>query len=397
MTTFGQDGAPLLQTFPLYYGSGGGYYVPADYGVGGGGAAVLPQPAWVPAPGAPVGPPYHHSGVSPYGAPLYPVSTTTPTGSINASYAQPLYPIGVGAVPATQAISARPDSSVVAAEGAKQRCRKCMAYFTLEENVEGVCAYHPGQYTTPEGAGPIMMPSSTLRRWSCCKSLEPDAAGCRRQSHTVDPTTAAILRRFDTSAWLREGLSASAGGGTLTQVSASSSSDDDDDDADKAELFGRLREEEEEHIRQGIKRMQLPSGNPDVSAHGGVVMVRHLVAKTDTLAGVSLRYGVKVDDIKQANNLTSQSIFAHKYLLVPNPARTPPPSDDLNSVMPKDGKKSIASERFRALAKCGREEAQFYLEEHDYDFKLALAAYQADLEWEKKAPKPHKVTTSKRY
>ncbi len=76
---------------------------------------------------------------------------------------------------------------------------------------------------------------------------------------------------------------------------------------------------------------------------GGVVMVRHLVAKTDTLAGLSLRYGVKVDDIKQANNLTSQSIFAHKYLLVPNPARTPAPEELSNTVMPKYGKKGIGT------------------------------------------------------
>lgn len=71
-------------------------------------------------------------------------------------------------------------------------------------------------------------------------------------------------------------------------------------------------------------------------------MVRHLVAKTDTIVGISLRYGVSVDDIKRANNLTSQSIFAHKYLLVPNPARMPAP-EELSRELPKDGKKSIGT------------------------------------------------------
>lgn len=69
-------------------------------------------------------------------------------------------------------------------------------------------------------------------------------------------------------------------------------------------------------------------------------MVRHPVSKTDTIVGIALRYGVKVDDIKRANNLTSQSIFAYKYLLVPNPARTPS-VEELE--LPKDGKKSIGT------------------------------------------------------
>jgi len=70
-------------------------------------------------------------------------------------------------------------------------------------------------------------------------------------------------------------------------------------------------------------------------------MVRHLVRKTDTLVGLSLRYGVKVDDIKQANKLnTNHSVFAYKYLLIPNPARVPPPEESEES-LPKDGKQSI--------------------------------------------------------
>jgi hypothetical protein len=52
-----------------------------------------------------------------------------------------------------------------------------------------------------------------------------------------------------------------------------------------------------------------------------------------------------------------------------------------------------ALERFLVAAKCAREEANYYLEEHDFDVQSALAAFRADLEWEKSAPKPQKVTT----
>jgi len=48
-------------------------------------------------------------------------------------------------------------------------------------------------------------------------------------------------------------------------------------------------------------------------------------------------------------------------------------------------------ERFRAVAKCDKEEASFYLEEHEFDVERALAAFRADLEWEKQAPQPKKA------
>jgi CRISPR/Cas system-associated exonuclease Cas4 (RecB family) len=51
-------------------------------------------------------------------------------------------------------------------------------------------------------------------------------------------------------------------------------------------------------------------------------------------------------------------------------------------------------ERFRAVAKCDKEEASFYLEEHEFDVERALAAFRADLEWEKQAPQPQKARGS---
>ncbi len=50
-------------------------------------------------------------------------------------------------------------------------------------------------------------------------------------------------------------------------------------------------------------------------------VIRHVVTSKDTLVGLSIKYGIRVDDIKRLNNLTSNSIFEHKYLLIPNPKR----------------------------------------------------------------------------
>ncbi|XP_074565430.1 uncharacterized protein LOC141821940 [Curcuma longa] len=53
--------------------------------------------------------------------------------------------------------------------------------------------------------------------------------------------------------------------------------------------------------------------------------IRHRVSKMDTLAGVAIKYGVEVSDIKRLNGLvTDLQMFAHKSLQIPQPGRHPP-------------------------------------------------------------------------
>ncbi|XP_038704894.1 uncharacterized protein LOC120000821 isoform X3 [Tripterygium wilfordii] len=55
--------------------------------------------------------------------------------------------------------------------------------------------------------------------------------------------------------------------------------------------------------------------------------VLHKVSKMDTLAGVAIKYGVEVADIKRLNGLaTDLQMFALKTLLIPLPGRHPPSS-----------------------------------------------------------------------
>uniref|UniRef100_A0A452YGX7 LysM domain-containing protein n=1 Tax=Aegilops tauschii subsp. strangulata TaxID=200361 RepID=A0A452YGX7_AEGTS len=52
----------------------------------------------------------------------------------------------------------------------------------------------------------------------------------------------------------------------------------------------------------------------------------HRVGKFDTLAGVAIKYGVEVADVKRLNSLsTDLQMFAHKTLRIPLPGRHPPP------------------------------------------------------------------------
>ncbi|KAL4575554.1 hypothetical protein LXL04_022401 [Taraxacum kok-saghyz] len=58
---------------------------------------------------------------------------------------------------------------------------------------------------------------------------------------------------------------------------------------------------------------------------GGFGYIEHTVTKFDTLAGVAIKYGVEVADIKKMNGLTTDlQMFARKTLQIPLPGRHPP-------------------------------------------------------------------------
>nr|GEV58426.1 hypothetical protein [Tanacetum cinerariifolium] len=53
--------------------------------------------------------------------------------------------------------------------------------------------------------------------------------------------------------------------------------------------------------------------------------IEHIVTRFDTLAGVAIKYGVEVADIKRMNGLTTDlQMFARKSLRIPSPGRFPP-------------------------------------------------------------------------
>ncbi|KAL6970115.1 hypothetical protein U1Q18_029820 [Sarracenia purpurea var. burkii] len=77
------------------------------------------------------------------------------------------------------------------------------------------------------------------------------------------------------------------------------------------------------------------SAGVGVGGGGGVSYIEHRVSKMDTLAGVAIKYGVEVADIKRINGLvTDLQMFALKSLHIPLPGRHPPSpnlSNDLDN------------------------------------------------------------------
>ncbi|KAJ0725280.1 putative LysM domain-containing protein [Helianthus annuus] len=61
------------------------------------------------------------------------------------------------------------------------------------------------------------------------------------------------------------------------------------------------------------------------SGGGGLGYIEHTVTKFDTLAGVAIKYGVEVADVKRMNGLTTDlQMFSRKTLHIPLPGRHPP-------------------------------------------------------------------------
>ncbi|KAL1556453.1 hypothetical protein AAHA92_12073 [Salvia divinorum] len=68
-----------------------------------------------------------------------------------------------------------------------------------------------------------------------------------------------------------------------------------------------------------------PPSAVGVGANAGLNYILHTVSKYDTLAGVAIKYGVEVADIKRLNGLvTDLQMFALKTIQIPLPGRHPP-------------------------------------------------------------------------
>uniref|UniRef100_A0ACD5WQS7 Uncharacterized protein n=1 Tax=Avena sativa TaxID=4498 RepID=A0ACD5WQS7_AVESA len=85
-------------------------------------------------------------------------------------------------------------------------------------------------------------------------------------------------------------------------------------------LLGRGGEREEAMDEEVVEQSASP---PPMSSCGRYIL--HRVCRFDTLAGVAIKYGVEVADVKRVNGLTADlQMFAHKTLRIPLPGRHPP-------------------------------------------------------------------------
>uniref|UniRef100_A0A0D9VNH8 LysM domain-containing protein n=1 Tax=Leersia perrieri TaxID=77586 RepID=A0A0D9VNH8_9ORYZ len=72
-----------------------------------------------------------------------------------------------------------------------------------------------------------------------------------------------------------------------------------------------------------VTTVEVEQSPPPMSSCGRYIL--HRVCRFDTLAGVAIKYGLEVADVKRVNGLTTDlQMFAHKTLRIPLPGRHPP-------------------------------------------------------------------------
>ena len=112
--------------------------------------------------------------------------------------------------------------------------------------------------------------------------------------------------------------------------------------------------------------------------------IDHSVTPSDTLFGLELKYGVSAADIRRANTMTSDRLFAHVKIKIPNPKYKPnPEKESADAERLKMTRRMIAMMKRVGDDALGEAEAKYYLQEHRWDIDAAVAAFRRDEEWAK--------------
>jgi len=112
----------------------------------------------------------------------------------------------------------------------------------------------------------------------------------------------------------------------------------------------------------------------------------HFVSLEDSLPSLSIAYSVPIAVLRQHNNLYSDSLLtARKWVLIPRshydgPSLSTPPD-------PEEEERKTKLRRWMVATKCADYAvATLYLKGSDYNLDIAVDAFKADEEWERRNP-----------
>merc|ERR1712137_72923 len=111
----------------------------------------------------------------------------------------------------------------------------------------------------------------------------------------------------------------------------------------------------------------------------------HTILESDTLAGLAVKYGVSVAELKETNRLNTEQIHERTALRIPCRTRPVFTEADAKGLEKLLLQRLINRFRRRTSIK-SNEEALFYLENVNMDMDAAFAGWIADNDWEKTAP-----------
>jgi len=234
----------------------------------------------------------------------------------------------------------------------KLRCKYCCEWYGAAENVQTeeeaqhLCQYHPGHYRTG-----LSKQDGGLHGWSCCKSESESAPGCKQAAlHVEDAEITKAVVEFKAQG---QGDSVSA----FTE-----------------ELDRRFKLSQDEAL--------MTPGTPSSAAGADPPQLHlHKVQPSDTIQGLSLQYGVGVDQLKAMNDLPTDSIIQCSQLIIARENSAPKPKAEASPEV-------TLHKRMRAEnAGVTMQEAKAYLGMADGDVEEAHKMWKEDKESEdKQAP-----------
>jgi len=154
-----------------------------------------------------------------------------------------------------------------------------------------------------------------------------------------------------------------------------------------------------------------PEDDSVIIGEDGQKYFKHFVLASDTLLGLSLKYGVAVEVIKSCNQLGSNNLGERCTLRIPTLNMNKPEfkekernqlqetlrqslisqfmeqAEQFQLHLASPGSSSSSSSSFvfakKMKPRVEKSEVLYYLEEHNYDFDAAINAYRGDVSWEK--------------
>eukprot|EP01096_Ripella_sp_DP13-Kostka_P001111 TRINITY_DN1134_c0_g1_i1.p1 TRINITY_DN1134_c0_g1~~TRINITY_DN1134_c0_g1_i1.p1 ORF type:complete len:275 (+),score=97.11 TRINITY_DN1134_c0_g1_i1:312-1136(+) len=109
--------------------------------------------------------------------------------------------------------------------------------------------------------------------------------------------------------------------------------------------------------------------------------IEHIILDTDTLPGLSLKYGASAEEIKLANKLPSGNIYERKTLRIPL-RKMPVYSNSERDELEENLRKKLILQFKREHNIEDRAEAEYYLEEANYDYSSASNLHRSDAHWD---------------
>jgi len=137
-------------------------------------------------------------------------------------------------------------------------------------------------------------------------------------------------------------------------------------------------------------------------------LIRHYVTDVDTLIGLSFRYGVSAQSIRQLNRMPTDDVQAFSKLYIPRKGCQVNLSELESDSEEEEGPPKNLSDKEKLLFQkrmtnklrtqtgISNDEATYYLSMYGWAYSTALKEYQDDLEWEKSNPSKSKKILSRK-